>query len=96
MKIRNGILLNTLAVSFLVPSLGLIAGCDSNAVKKESPAETQTRVNNAMKLRDFYTKSKGNYDNLSPEDKAAMNAQTGSEENSRKAMGYMGGGGPPH
>ncbi len=89
MKIKD-IVVSMILPSILIPTAGLIVGCDSGP-PKETPAEVKKRVETASTLRSFYEKSNGNYDALSADDKAAMNKQTGSEANSKKAMMFMGG-----
>ncbi len=90
-----------ISAALLLPTLGLMAGCSNNDTIKEDPALTAKRVDSAGKMRSYFDKSHGNYDALSPEDKTALNALTGSEAHSREAFGHMvlsggaGGGLPP-
>lgn len=80
----------TAAVTMLMPILTSLAGCGSNndVIKEDKAAET-ARVESAGKMRGYFDKSKGNYDALSAEDKAALDKLTGSEAKSREAFGHM-------
>ena len=88
-------------MAILLPTVASISGCSSNDTIKEDPAKEKARVDSAGKMRSYFDKSQGNYDALSPEDKSALNALTGSEKHSREAFGHMvyvpggGGGGLP-
>jgi hypothetical protein len=72
--------------------LGFAAGCSNNDTIKEDPAVAKKRLDSITVTRSLFDKSHGSYDALSPEDKAKLNAETGSEAHSRDAFGHMGGG----
>jgi hypothetical protein len=92
---RGAILLLVLVAAYAV------GGCGNNDTIKEDPAATKKRVDAAGEMRSYFDKSGGNYDSLSPEDKAKLDKLTGSEKHSREAFGHMvapsaGGGLAPH
>lgn len=68
-----------------------LIGCgDDNASLAEDKATTEKRVDSAKELRSYYDKSGGNFDALTEEDKKKVISMTGgTEENARKAFGYM-------
>lgn len=89
MKPQKQMFLLGILSALLLPSLCALSGCSSNDTIKEDPTLTQKRVDAAGKMRSYFDKSNGNYDSLSAEDKAALNALTGSEAHSREAFGHM-------
>jgi hypothetical protein len=76
------------AASLAIALLGMV-GCSKEGSAGESPASTAQRVEAATKMRSYFDKSNGNFDALSPDDKAALNSLTGSEKKSREAFGHM-------
>jgi len=91
-------LLAGLVVALLLPSLLSISGCGKGGGSAaEDPNSTSKRVEAAKQQREIVDKANGNFDTLSPEDKAKLNQLTGSEKNSRESVGRMahGGGLPP-
>jgi len=77
MKPQKQMFLLGILSALLLPSLCALSGCSSNDTIKEDPTLTQKRVDAAGKMRSYFDKSNGNYDSLSAEDKAALNALTG-------------------
>lgn len=79
----------SILMAIALPAIVSVTGCSNNNTIKEDPAKEKARVDSAGKMRSYFDKAQGNYDALSPEDKAALNALTGSEKHSKEAFGHM-------
>lgn len=90
MKTKTRFILMALASVLLMPTLASLAGCGPDtATQVEDPAVKAARMKAGGDLRAYFVKAQGNYDSLSPEDKTAVNAITGSEKNTKEAFGHM-------
>lgn len=87
-KLKISLLFIALVAAFNLPLIG--CGSD-NSPKTEPKVEEDKRVETAKEMRSYFDKSHGNYDSLSPEDKAALDKLTGGEKQSKEAFGHMGG-----
>lgn len=72
---------------------GLIGCGSSNDMEKEDPAAAKARVEAATQERELATKSGGNFESLSAEDKATAAKLFGSEAAAKSGLARMGGGG---
>lgn len=88
MELRKRIYAAAVLSLLLIPAAITISGCGSG-VAHEDPVVTKKRMAAATGIRSYFDKSQGNYDALSPEDKSALNAITGSEQKSREAFGHI-------
>lgn len=76
------------AAALVLSGLTLV-GCDDKVPPAESPAKEKARADNGTKLRTYFDKCNGNFDALSPTDKAEVVKLVGTEDNARKAFSYM-------
>ncbi len=79
------------ALAMLAIAAVSLPGCGANNDPvKEPQATTDKRVEVAKQIRGYFDKSHGNYDSLSPEDKAALDKLTGGEAQSKEGFAHMG------
>lgn len=69
--------------------MAMLAGCGNPTLIKEDPTKKAARETAGKGIRSYFDKSNGNYEALSAEDKAKLNAITGSESNSKIAFSHM-------
>jgi hypothetical protein len=79
----------TMVTAGLLLSCFPLTGCDDKVAPAESPQQEKVRADNGAKLRTYFDKVNGNFEALSPEDKAEVIKLVGNEENAKKSFSMM-------